>query len=333
LKRPWGLLHQLFERMSTPGEWDLIGAVSFEERCNGTLETMHGTKKIGKKLFFRITDKLSIYTEKAAEKTEAHRVVGHAFGLRDAEIHDLNIMFPAGVAVATVNKFLSESKGNVILDISCLPKKLFFLCLKLILASKNVKNLIVTYSIPESYTQEPLALDTDPLSTLPLFGPTDPREPDPQVIIIDVGYLPFDLKALRAQFSSRIPEKILFPFPPGPPSFQRNWRFLLDIFGEAETEVIPEPIRVDARDVSYAFDVIDDITSGGTLRACLMPFGPKPHSLAMALHLIRPGNKNQAQYTQPKAYHHDYSIGIKRMAGIPEVYGYCIKLNNKSLYD
>jgi len=319
--------------MSTPGEWDVIGAVSFEERCNGTLETMHKSKKIGRKLFFRINDQPSMHSEKIYEKTQAHYVVAQKLGLQDNEICDLDIMFPAGVAVFAVNNFLSQSNGNVILDISCLPKRLFFLCLKLILSNKNVKNLVVSYSIPESYTTEPLALDTDPLSTLPLFGPNEARPSDPQVIIIDVGYLPFDLKALRAQFSSRIPEKVLLPFPPGPPSFQRNWRFLLDIFGEAETQVIPEPIRVDARDVSYAFDVIDDITCAGTLRACLMPFGPKPHSLAMALHLIRPGNKNQAQYTQPKAYHYDYSIGLKRMNDMPEVYGYCIKINNKNLYE
>jgi hypothetical protein len=319
--------------MHTPLEWDVIGSVSFEERCTGTLETMHGAKKVGKKLFFRIADKPSMYSEKVSEKTEAHRASALELGLQNGEIHDLDIMFPAGAAVVAVNRFLGNSNGNVILDISCLPKRMFFLCLKLILTNPNVKNLIVTYSIPESYTHEPLALDTDPLSTLPLFGPTEARPPDPEVIIIDVGYLPFDLKALRAQFSSRIPEKVLLPFPPGPPSFQRNWRFLLDIFGEAETEVIPEPIRVDARDVSYAFDVIDDITSGGTLRACLMPFGPKPHSLAMALHLIRPGNKNQAQYTQPKAYHYDYSMGLKRLDGNPEVYGYCVKLNGKNLYE
>ncbi|WP_416243391.1 hypothetical protein ACLSSQ_17655 [Azospira sp. APE16] len=332
MKRPWGLLHNVVARINGAELWDLIGAISFEERCTGALETLHSEGKLRYKKLFKINDPESGYSNLVRQKTKQHLLVSQTFGVTTEDIVEVELFSPANIIVSSIHDFLTKTNGNVILDISSLPKRIFFPCLKLILNSDRVRNLIVTYSIPEDYTREPLGADTDPLGYFPLFSPQQVKPHEPEVIIIGVGYLPFDLGDLYQHFAEDVPVKVLFPFPPGPPSFQRNWQFLLDIFGEAESDSIPEPIRADARDVSYVFDVIGDLTSDGTKTACLLPFGPKPHSLAMALHSLKGKSKDIVLYTQPKAYHFDYSIGLRRSEGIPEAYGYCIKLSGNNLY-
>lgn len=332
MKRPWGLLHQVLSRLECGAKWDLIGAVSFEERCNGALEILSKTKRLGNRFLFDITDTSPRYREKARAKTNAHIGRAKSLGIDEKDILNIDLLSPANAYVGAIESFLNQSDGHVILDISSLPKRIFYPCLKLALANPKVKSLIAAYSCPESYTEESLATDTDPFGGFPLFSPATVHLEEPKVIIVGVGYLPFDLTGLTQQLSSKVPVNVLFPFPPGPPSFQRNWQFLLDIFGEAQSSLIPEPIRVDARDASYAFDLISDITDKGGKNSYLLPYGPKPHSFAMALHFLGGKGKDQLLYTQPKAYHYDYSIGLKRQGDFPETYGYCVILNKKNLY-
>lgn len=332
MKRPWGYLQEVIARLEKKEQWDIIGAVSFEERCTGAQEVLYESKSLRNKLIFKINDPPSGYTDDVIRKTNTHINNFRKIGALDGDIYEMDLLDPAGIVVAKVREFIDASDGNLILDISSLPKRFFFPCLKLALASPKIRNLISAYSIPLRYTSDTLASDTDPMSSFPLFSSPHVVSDEPEIIIIGVGYLPFDLQGLRQQLSGKVPTKVIFPFPPGPPSFQRNWQFLMDIFGENQSESIPEPIRVDARDASYAFDIIDDLTLKGKLGAYLLPFGPKPHSLAMALHCLR-SQKDHIFYTQPKAYHYDYSIGIKRIGELPEVYGYCIKLNSKNLYE
>lgn len=332
MKRPWGLMNQVLSRLECGTKWDLIGAISFEERCNGALEILHKTGRIKQKLLFDIIDPSPRYHDKAREKTANHMSMAGEFGAKVNDVVELGLLSPANAYVSAVESFLNESDGNVILDISSLPKRIFYPCLKLALTNPSVRNLVVAYSCPQRYTEEGLATDVDPLGAFPLFSPAEVHLPEPKVIIVGVGYLPFDLAGLTQQLSSKVPINVLFPFPPGPPSFQRNWQFLLDIFGEAQSSSIPEPIRVDARDASYAFDLISELTAKGASSSYLLPYGPKPHSLAMALHFLGGRGKDQLLYTQPKAYHHDYSIGLRRLGDFPETYGYCVKLSSRNLY-
>ncbi|MEK6364987.1 MAG: hypothetical protein V4803_04990 [Burkholderia gladioli] len=192
---------------------------------------------------------------------------------------------------------------------------------------ENLRDLLVTYTVPISYTEEPLAEDLNPLSAFPGFSP-DLGIDEPKRIIASLGYTPFDLAGLQQQLGGRPLVSTLFPFPPGAPRYQRNWQLLLKLFGVGEA--METPIRVDAIDVSYAFDVLKSLTNSGQEHAFLLPFGPKPHSLAMLLHSIQ--FKSVVQYTQPKIYHPEYSSGIKKINEDPVVYCYCIRLQGQDLY-
>jgi hypothetical protein len=122
--------------------------------------------------------------------------------------------------------------------------------------------------------------------------------------------------------------KLLFPFPPGPPNFQRNWKFVAQL--EQTLPLRSEPIRVEAYNVSDTFDHIVELTSRGTRPAVFAPYGPKPMSLAMCLFAILSGSP--VYYTQPQTYHPEYSIGVKEVGGFPLSYAYCIRLNGRDLY-
>jgi hypothetical protein len=57
----------------------------------------------------------------------------------------------------------------------------------------------------------------------------------------------------------------------------------------------------------------------------LAPFGPKPHTLGMALLAMK--YDLAMHYTQPRVYHPDYSRGYGR------TWAYVVKWNGRACYD
>ena len=152
-----------------------------------------------------------------------------------------------------------------------------------------------------------------------------------------VGFAPLGLKDL---FEAEI-EKIryLFPFPPGPPNYFRNWDFLRKL----ESEVENRNLRVEDRwqvhtyDVPDAFEALCRATNSGHRTSALAPLGPKTHSLAMCLFALaveQAGKEpSHIYYTQPRRYAIDYSTGIASHNGDPDTKAYCIKVNGRNLYE
>lgn len=324
MQRPWGALRGLYPRIEVES-WDFLGAASFEDRCIAApTENYLNIKKL---LLTRFDDSDSRFRAVVDEKTNANiqsmrEVLGH-----DLPVKRYGLLDPIGSQVADLRNFY-EDCDNIIIDMTCMPKKYLVLALKEALKKASIKNILVTYTIPERYTSESLAEDLDPLKSFPGFAKDDFIEDEPSQIIVGLGYIPFDLKGLEQELSGKPVVHVLFPFPPGPPSFQRNWKLMLSLFEGGEE--IPEPIRIDAKDASYAFDVIRDLTNEGNNRAYLLPFGPKPHSLAMALFSYR--YEAELLYTQPKVYHPEYSSGIKKIGSNNEIYGYVIRLDGEDMY-
>jgi hypothetical protein len=326
--RPWGLINKVLARTSI-NQWDFVGAVSFEDRCIASYElSKKSQSNIASTFLLRVDDSPSRYTSLINDKTNRNVTEFINRGANERDILRLNLFSPIGTLFDNYKNFVENSTGNVLLDMSCLPKRMLFPILRMTMESGNINNVIVSYSVPEKYTQEQLAEDPQPITTFPGMGGSDIEGKEPEIIIVGLGYLQFDLAELKQQLSGNVPVRVLFPFPPGAPAYQRNWKLLLSLYGEEDR--VPEPIRIDARDPSYAYDVLQDLTENGKLRAYILPFGPKPHSLAMALHSIKSGS--EMMYTQPKVYHPDYSIGIKQIRGEHEVYGYCIRLNGTDIY-
>lgn len=86
----------------------------------------------------------------------------------------------------------------------------------------------------------------------------------------------------------------------------------------------------DSKSVSDAFDQLMTLTNGGMERAELAPFGPKLMSVAICIFSVL--TDSPVFYTQPTAYHPDYSLGVSKIAGKREIYAHCIRLGGKDLY-
>ena len=198
-------------------------------------------------------------------------------------------------------------------------------------SSEKIENLVVTYSTPERYFEGTLASEPQDWAVLPGFQKEEaPPTPKCIRVIVGVGFLPFRLPDLLKHDYQGAEVTLVLPFPPGPPQFQRNWRFIHEIEKTCPLKDERQIIRIDAQDASRCFDHLCSLTKEGVEDTVLAPFGPKPHSLGMCLFAIK--YNCDVYYTQPTHYHPEYSTGMKMRNGKPDTTAYAIKLNGKILY-
>jgi hypothetical protein len=305
--RPWGKLSWLLSK-SDNIVWNIIGSVSFEDRCTA-LQTIFATKEIDNHLYFNILPPESIVKAELDEKLKNNLDILEKNGVKSRQIVNVKLLESIDSFLSPLREFLNLSNGNIILDISSLPKRFFFPVLKIINSHDKIKNLIVTYTIPQKYSEKELSWDPADWNHIPTFMPIDFRDSQTELAIISVGFVPLGLPKLLTGKYSDAEVKLLFPHPPGPPNYQRNWEFVRKIVTSYPRLSINEMNRVHALDTSDAFDKLCEITDNGRYKSILAPYGPKPISLAMALFAIDQGVP--VYYTQPSYYAPDYSTGIK----------------------
>jgi hypothetical protein len=324
VRRPWGHI----DRWLTNPEgkrWDLIGTAGFEDR---SVSCLHSTKDhLSRALFLRLEPASPRAKTKIVEKITVNSNL--ILGLfPSVEYFDAGLLDAPQDFIEKIDEWLTIGSQRILVDMSAMPKRFLSVLLRRLLKDKQIEEILVVYTVPQKYTTEPLAEDQAPIRTFQAFSRSDLVDVPVKNIIMGLGYMPFDLTSVIDSIEKLPVINVLFPFPPGSPSFQRNWKLLLNLFGTGEE--FPEPIRIDSRDVSYAYDVIEDLSAGGTDMSVLLPFGPKPHSLAMILHSFY--RKSEVRYTQPTFYNHEYSVGVRKIGGRAEVYGYAIRLNGIDLY-
>jgi len=328
--RPWGLFPWVYDRLSCK-KWNLLGCVSPEERSLGAIYNCIQKSTVVDFSFIEVIDPDSIYAELAKEKREMHtNELVNLIG-KKPKIDSLKLFSTAAALKKHTREFISNSNGNVILDISTLPKRFFFPIVKDLLSSDDVKNLIVTYTLPLEYYDGNLAEDPKPWDYLPRYQHTE-TYPLPAVenAVVGVGFLPFGLPELLKDNYSDAKVTLLFPFPPGPPNYQRTWEFVREIEKFRPLEDDSQIIRIDVLDVPGCYQQISTLGDNGKKHTIFAPYGPKSHSLAMCLYAAK--YDCDVFYTQPSSYHPDYSLGMKYINNAPETYAYCIKLNNNLLY-
>lgn len=326
--RPWGHLPWVLGRLEGRA-WDFWGCLSTEDRCLGGLQCIP-PNQLRTVSFIEIIDSPeSEYLQVAQEKRDKLRrkaeTIWHGLQIIEMGLHD-----PSGLLKRQIDKLLETVEESLVLDISSFPKRYFFPILKFILKSQKIKNLLVSYTIPERYYKDRLAenpMDWDYLPTYQCV--TYPEEPTEHAIV-GVGFLPFTLPELLKQDYGDVKVSLIFPFPPGPPNYQRTWDFVRQIEAPCPLEDDRQIIRVDVFDAPGCYKHICNLTDDGKQRAIFAPYGPKPHSLAMCLFAIK--HESDVYYTQPKYYHPDYSTGIKQLGAYPETYAYCVKLNGSCFY-
>ena len=212
---------------------------------------------------------------------------------------------------------------TLVLDITTLPKRFFFLMLKLGLKERRIQSVFVTYTQPRlgGYTPETLAENPEAVASIPGYGTTGR---DPEMLVVGLGFEPLGLRQLinEYRYSQRTIE-VLMAFPPGQPYSRRIWDALQKLgFGNGYKRIH----RVNALDAFASYAMIEELThvSGRRKPPALAPYGPKPMSLGMCLYALRHGAP--VLYTQPMVYHPDYSMGTG------DCWGYCLKYEGRQFF-
>lgn len=305
-----------------------------EERSHATYTALQTLGTVASSLVFRIEDEPSRFHAEVERRTNSNESVFLRAGLTPASICRRKLVEPFNAYSTTIDNFLAVvGERNVLVDISSMPKRLFFFLVKRLLSS-TFDNIVVTYAEPEKYSEEPLAENPQLWAPLPGFaGPR--RVPSDRSLIIALGYEPLGLPdlVLSGEFaSSRV--ALLFPFPSSPERVAKNWKFARDLFPNIDNSAVNIK-RVDGINVPEVFDTIGGLTDFGDRFAMLAPFGPKPISLAMALYASKMhsmGGHCSVSYTQPTVYNPDYSSGVKMQAGAPLINSYAIRIRGANLY-
>lgn len=315
--RPWGDLKWLLSKMK-PCKYDYYGCISTEERCLETFRQLSSNDLISEHRFLEIIDLVDTDEHKANRSKLANQ---YRQLVKNESIYQYNLLCPIGELSKDIISFIDNSEGKLILDITSFPKRFFFPLVKIIMRSEKIKTLIITYSTPEKYCDGALSENPMDWSHIPMF---DSDDPDVQydMAVIGAGFMPLGLSSLFKDKFKELELRLLFPFPPGAPFFQRTWKFIEDM-GVSPKVDFKKIIRIDALNVSDTFDMICALSNGnkGILMA---PYGPKTMSLAMCLYACL--TDSPVYYTQPTAYNPKYSEGISAC------YGYCVKLNGINLF-
>lgn len=332
--RPWGAAEWLFPKLPV-GEWVVVGSTSTEDRCVAVLHHLSVGAGLREARFLDIEDPPSDLTpdltRQCRERRQKNKLLFDQLGGLNRSLTDFKLLDSPVKIKKFVAKLIEDDIRNVVIDITSLPKRFFFLMIKHLSSSEKIENLVVTYSTPERYFEGTLASEPQDWAVLPGFQKEEaPPTPKCIRVIVGVGFLPFRLPDLLKHDYQGAEVTLVLPFPPGPPQFQRNWRFIHEIEKTCPLKDERQIIRIDAQDASRCFDHLCSLTKEGVEDTVLAPFGPKPHSLGMCLFAIK--YNCDVYYTQPTHYHPEYSTGMKMRNGKPDTTAYAIKLNGKILY-
>jgi hypothetical protein len=326
--RAWGPLGWLLEKLPPEPEASRIalGTVSSEERCRA-VPTYMGGNQVGT-ILLQIDDPSSRFARRIRANIATNLKAMKEDGALPLEVIRAPLFASDDTIADLLGSLLHHVAGSgavsLVMDISCMPKRFFFLLVKLAIRDTRVSTLVVTYTQPSpgSYTTEHLAEDPTESQTLPGFGLV---KEEPEQVIVSVGFEALGLPQLLSEFKDKSRDIVLLlPFPPGQPYSRRIWQSVLNIGhpGDANLKRIP------ALDPFAAFDIIENVVGEENRRErppALAPYGPKPISLGMCLFALRYGSP--VYYTQPRTYHPNYTFGVGSM------WGYCLKLRGLAIWN
>ena len=329
--RPWGQIDWVFDKSDISGRPTFIGCLSTEDRCIESGVRIKG--KFGDDAaynFFIINDPICTNKALTRKKIDKSREeLEDAIGL-SGTIEEFDLFCPPLDFADYIENSISDSKF-VVLDITSMPKRFFFLGVKKIIDHK-VDNFLVTYAKPEEYGETgKLSGNPDNLEPLPFFFGKEKSGKKSKTLVVSIGHSELGLTSAFEEKAAGLDLQVLFPFPPGPPSIEKNWRFMNAIHSLGFQNKPVDPIRVSASNLSDAFDHMINISDKENNELILAPFGPKPISMAMCLFAIKTGAS--VVYTQPRSYSPDYSFGSgKTENGDSATYGYWVVMEGKNLF-
>lgn len=323
--RPWGSVDWVLS-LSSKKQWHFVGAIGTEERSLCCWSEMQRLGVIVGELFAEIHDVDSDkYRQRNHVALQNRRNLYFQNGGSQPAIHTFDLMTEL-FQISAFAKLAEAASESVVLDITSLPKRFFFQILKILATSTKVKNLLVTYTSPESYADDaPLYEDIEHWKMLPGFGGAGSK---PELWVVSVGFL---VESLRQYIGDNPQEKmkILIPFPAPLASLRRTWKSVAYLEQGHKSNRF-DKYRVDTLDISAAFDRINSIAGKTPKQLAFAPFGPKPTSAAMCLYALQ--RNSSAHYPQPTIYHPDYSKGVRGNDASKAVSAYWIKHEGEFLY-
>lgn len=300
----------------------LLACIGTEERCQ-EVPTQLVNSVVTELQLFTITDPPSRFSDRALSKTEMNRKALVTSGV----IPDVPLraypLFALDDEIQSIfaGVVADDTPTELWIDITCMPKRFFFLLVKLALRAAAVRSLYATYAqpAPGRYTPSHLAEDPEIPQPLPGFGPA--RE-EPQKLIVAVGFEALGLAQLLGEYRDRNREILyILPFPPGQPYSRRVWETVLTIGypGEHRVRRVPAIDTFGTVDQLLVDTVVDEERRAS---AALAPYGPKPMSLGMCVYATY--TNSPCYYTQPRVYHPDYT------SGRGGAWGYCLKMDGRA---
>lgn len=309
-------------------DWRLIASLSFEDRCTALAEWVAAMPALlSSAVAFRIKNPPSMSWDQAVPRIAANEdiLVRHLAGV-PTEIRDISLLdYPS--SAMNGDALFGLGGESVLLDVTTLPKRFFLFAVKRLIEDARVKNLVVCYSHAERYPEIPLCGDALPPTAMQGFGRVEERR-DQHKMIVGVGYVALSVDQLLASTHSQI--DFIFPFPPASPAFRRNWK-LLSLLMPTDLPATTQIHRVDGTD---AFEVCAKLVSiGREADLDLIPLGPKPHALGMAMACLKLAGRAEIIYSQPRTYDVNYSTGISRdTSGRANIIAYCLKRNGSQTF-
>ena len=168
--RPWGQPSWLF-RMPTLNakKWFLLGCVSTQDRCKAVLLHHQRSLDISGCGFVEIIDSPSNFLNNSLKKISANRLDIGALSPGNCEFVSIGLLDPLLVIKSKVKSWVAGSNGNIVLDVSTFPERFCFPIIRWLSEDVYVKNLVITYMLPEKYTDEDLGYDSQDWGQLPTF--------------------------------------------------------------------------------------------------------------------------------------------------------------------
>lgn len=323
--RPWGSINFALS-LSNQRQWHFAGVIGTEERSLCSWSELRRKGILKGEIFAEIHD---IDSAKYGKRNQiALRKRRYDFTQQGGDletIHNFELMTEL-FHITEFAKKIEIASESVVLDITSFPKRFFFPILRLLAISKNVQNLLVTYTSPESYASDaPLYENIDHWRTLPGFGGTEIKN---KLWIVSVGFL---VESLRKYVGDNPQEKmkLLIPFPAPLAALRRTWQSVADLEQGLSHDRF-ELYRVDTLDMSGAFDRIVSLAGNPKKNFAFAPLGPKPTCAAMCLYALQQGAS--VHYPQPTVYHPDYTKGIRDNNPHVAVNAYWVKHKGEFLY-
>ena len=334
--RPWGKAPWIFDHFHNMN-WSIIGCLSTENRSVSFIEQFsHLQIRCAK--YAKIYDPDPVNIDQVNKQLEANQQkISKVFPNTEFKKADLKSSLDFIKDFCTDFQKLGE---NIILDVTSFPKRWFFPIVRFLSTAPTVKNFVITYTRAGEYA-DTISENPEIVRAIPSFAAVQNRT-EHDLAFIGVGHQSMSILSLFAEERAG-QVQLLFPFPPGPPNFRRNWLFVEQTEKTLQTDTKDEGSeyligykQVSAHNLPLIFDVLDTMTNNGQLSCFMAPYGPKPMSLAMCLFSIAVEIAGLSEipvfYSQPQRYAIDYTKNPKQSDGKVEIDAFCIKAYGTHYY-